>query len=46
MMGAFINLSVILDNHKQFQGRLVIFKLSCLGVSSIVLLRKPIFCGG
>ena len=46
MIGAFVNLSMVFDNHKQLQGCLAIFGLSCLGVFSIVLLRKPIFCKG
>ena len=41
-MGAFVNLSVVLDNHKQFQGCLAIFGLLHLGVSLVVLLIKPI----
>ena len=46
MISVFVNLSVILDNHEQFQGCLAIFGLPHLGISSIVLLRKPILCEG
>ena len=46
VMGVFVNLSMVLDNHEQLQGCLAIFGLSHLGISSIVLLRKPIFYGG
>ena len=45
MIDALVNLSVVLDNQEQLQGRLAIFGLPCLSISSIVLLRKPIFCG-
>ena len=45
-MGAFIELSVVLGNHEQHQGCLAIQGLLCLIVSSIVLLRKPVPCGG
>ena len=45
MMGVFVNLCVVFDNHEQLQDCLAIFGLPCLYVSSIVLLRKPIFCG-
>ena len=46
MMGAFVNFFVVLNDHKQLQGCLVIFGLPPPGVFSIVLLRKPIPCGG
>ena len=45
-MDTFANLSVIFDNHKQFQGHLAILRLLHLVVSLVVLLRKPILCGG
>ena len=41
-MGAFVDFSVVLDNHEQLQGRLAILGLLCLGISSIVLPREPI----
>ena len=44
MMSVFVNLSVVLNNHEQFQDCLTILELPCLGISSIVLLRKLIFC--
>ena len=46
MMSVFVNLSVVFDNHEQFQSCLAILGLPCLSVSLIVLLRKPVFCGG
>ena len=46
MMDAFVNFSIVFNDHEQLQDRLAILGLSCLCVSSIVLLRKPIPCGG
>ena len=46
MMGVFVNLPVVFDDHEQLQGCLAIFGLSCLGVSSIVFLRRLILCRG
>ena len=44
MMSVFVNLSVVLDNHKQLQGCLAIFGLLHLVISLVVLSRKPISC--
>ena len=46
MMGVFVNLSMVFDNHEQLQGCLAIFRLLHLDVSLVVLLREPILCGG
>ena len=42
MIGAFINFSVVFDNHEQLQDCLAILGLPCLGIFSIMLLRKPV----
>ena len=43
MMNAFVNLSMVFNDHEQFQGCLAIFGLFCLGIFSIMLPRKPTF---
>ena len=45
-MSVFVDLSVVFDNHEQLQGHLAIFGLFHLAVSLVVLLGKPIPCGG
>ena len=46
MMGVFVDLSVVLDDHEQLQGCLAILGLLHLVVSFVVLPPKPIPCGG
>ena len=46
LMGAFVDLSMILDNYEQLQGCLAILGLLHLVISLVVLLRKPIPCKG
>ena len=46
MIGAFVNLSVVFDNHEQLQDCLAIFGLFHLVVSLVMFSRKPISCGG